>query len=78
MTNMTTLEEKLNALEALNLAAAQDSMGGAAAGKTWLVAPLHTVTVWHTTFNIVICLFVFVYLFVYYFICHTVMMIQPC
>ena len=43
MTNMTTLEEKLNALEALNLAAAQDSMGGAAAGETWIVAPLNTV-----------------------------------
>ena len=43
MTNMTTLEEKLNALEALNLATAQDSMGGAAAGETWIVAPLHTV-----------------------------------
>ena len=64
---MTTLEEKLNALEALNLSAAQDSMGSAA-GEMWLVAPLHIMCgTLATIFNY---LFVFVYfIFVCLFVC---------
>ena len=73
---MTTLEEKLNALEALNLSAAQDSMGGAAAGETWLVGPLHIMC--GTLANNFYCIYVLVCLFVCLFVCCTIMIIQHC